>query len=232
MAKFTKSKEEVVAILSRCNNDELKELHTQIFQVLCDNPKDSAVSLFLKVFYAQPTGFHRGIGITRIYEWLIELRKAKKELDADIDDIKREIDKIVKILSDEDGYIDIERVRRNKLLQREYPNHIIETLNLKITYILLNRLFEHIRTSNETFWNVIEVIYDKDEAKDLKRFNFHAIQNMIEESRLFNEDGILDENIQFRHLCAFAESKFLWLTFNDTSLEIKYRRTMSEYYRN
>lgn len=240
MAKFAKSKEEIVAILSSCNNDELKELDKQIAQDLWDNPDDSAVSLFFNVFCVQSQKFLRGV--ERISQWLFELRKlkekvsvmAKSRYEAKTQNIDA-ADAVLSCKEDDDSIIDSAKL--NKLLQEAYTDYA-EMLGCKLGSALFNKLFESREISNEIFWKIIEhdpvgiIEYDEDELKELKRFNFHAIQNMINESKLFDEDGYLDENITFRDLRIFAESKFLWLTFNDTNLEIQYRRTMSEYYRN
>lgn len=239
MAKFAKSKEEVVAILSRGNDDELKELDKQIAQDLWDNPDDSAVSLFFNVFCVQSQKFHRSV--ERISQWLFELRKLKEAVSVmaksryEAKTQNDEADALLSCKEDDDSVIDCAKL--NKLLQEAYTDHA-EILKCKLGGALFNKLFESRDISNEIFWKIIEhdpvgvVEYDEDELKELKRFNFHAIQNMINESKLFDEDGYLDENITFRDLRIFAESKFLWLTFNDTNLEIQYRRTMSEYYRN
>lgn len=240
MAKFTKSKEEIVAILNRGNYDELKELDKQIARDLCDNPKDS-VALFVNVFCVQSQKFHRSV--ERISQWLFDLCKLQKEVvfvraKSYYEEKTQKVDKADTLLSgDEDDNTIIKHARLYKFLQEAYTNYV-EMLECKLGCALFNKLFESREISNEIFWKIIEhdpvgiIEYDEDELKELKRFNFHAIQNMINESKLFDEDGYLDENITFRDLRIFAESKFLWLTFNDTSLEIQYRRTMSEYYRN
>lgn len=240
MAKFAKSKEEVVAILNRGNDDELKELDRQIGRDLCDNPKDS-LALFVNVFFVQSQKLYSGV--KRISQWLFELRKlkeavsvrAKSYYDEKTQQMIIEADAFLSCKEDDDSILESAKI--NKFLQESYTDYV-DMLKCKLGFALFNKLFESRETSNEIFWKIIEhnplgvVEYDEDEAKELKRFNFHAIQNMINESKLFDEDGYLDENITFGDLLIFAKSKFLWLTFNDTSLEIKYRRTMSEYYRN
>lgn len=212
MAKLDNSEVEIANIIQSGNFDELKNLQKQIRQDLKDNPKDSAVHLFAQVFIWSVFEFYKNLSND---DKIIELRD--KICDS-LDKINLELKDTAPLLDALDMLDNYDRANR-----KEHP----KKPNKKKYLSLINKLFAYRGDSYEIFWDIIKCKYGKDELDDLKFYNFYAVNELINESGLFNEDGRLDENITFEDLLLFAESKLLWLKFSD-NLAIKYHRTMCE----
>lgn len=203
-------KERIIKIVENGSNDELEKLSQETAKDL-NNYKDTAMYIFNQMFVTSG-------------EWLISQDAYKYLTEDNVASFREKLEK--QAIDQSMGEYDTAK----SLGKDESTLHTLYQISMIImrTY----RMLQDRGNCSEAFWDLIEFLYDKTKARHFKQKHFNAINNMINESKLFNEYGKLDTNITFFDLEVFAESKLLKFKFDDANLELKYRCAMSEYYKN
>lgn len=200
-------------ILENGSGDELKQLETEIRNDLHKN--DSAMAAFADIFVWYPkslsTKFTKALSID--YLNVDNIALFYKGLEQTMDKIAEEFHKEK---NKQDGMRDDGLVDKLRKLA-------ISTTKIKV--FLENIDFCRAGLLDENKFT--KTFYGKDKADDLQVW-MPAVENMLCESGLFNEDGKLDENITFWDLLIFAEAKWLWFKLDDKNLEANYLRIMRE----
>lgn len=215
----------VVEILENGNVDELKQLEAQIKKDLSGKYAETAMGIFTRIFVENPrylSNFYDCLKVDNIALFRKQLKQAAKQANNEYHKEQNKQDEI-KSYKGYDAYDD----RLIAELFNKYMNVMTMDLTLGGKDECHRYLFKIADDEDSIAVSIIETLYGEDKANDLKVW-IPAVENMVNESGLFNEDGKLDENITFRDLMLFAEAKLLWFKFDNKNLEVNYLRTMRE----